>query len=227
MYEKQPRKRLSIKQWDLADRPREKMMMFGRTSLSNAELLAIIIGSGNANLSAVDLAKQILGSVGNNLHELSKLSYKDYCNRFKGIGPAKALNIIAALELGFRRKETAMLERQQIISSYDAYTHVAQFLLDLDYEAFYVIFLDIGNATAEELAAFDALPQKNRLYVRHAAGEHGGRDWFEAVRGSLSRRGYDAFPLIAFLNDPAAFAAPGAVGGPPGDRAAAGQLSGD
>ena len=62
MYEKQPRKRLSIKQWDLADRPREKMMMFGRTSLSNAELLAIIIGSGNANLSAVDLAKQILGS---------------------------------------------------------------------------------------------------------------------------------------------------------------------
>lgn len=145
MYEKQSRKRLSIKQWDLADRPREKMMMFGRTSLSNAELLAIIIGSGNANLSAVDLAKQILGSVGNNLHELSKLSYKDYCNRFKGIGPAKALNIIAALELGFRRKETAMLERQQIISSYDAYTHVAQFLLDLDYEAFYVIFLDIKS----------------------------------------------------------------------------------
>ena len=95
------------------------------------------------------------------------------------------------------------------------------------YDNLYVIFLDIGNATAEELAAFDALPQKNRLYVRHAAGEHGGRDWFEAVRGSLSRRGYDAFPLIAFLNDPAAFAAPGAAGGPPGGRAAAGQLSGD
>lgn len=144
-YGREQSKRLSIKQWDMADRPREKMMMFGRKSLSNAELLAIIIGSGNADLSAVDLAKQILDSVGNNLYELSKLSYKDYCNRFKGIGPAKALNIIAALELGYRRKETAMLHRQRIASSYDAYTQIAQFLLDLDYEAFYVIFLDVRS----------------------------------------------------------------------------------
>ena len=74
-------KRLNIKQWDTADRPREKLMNLGRQNLSNAELLAIILGSGNTKQTAVDLAKDILDSVNNNLHELSKLSYKDFCNR--------------------------------------------------------------------------------------------------------------------------------------------------
>jgi len=69
----------------------------------------------------------------------------------------------------------------------------------------YVIFLDIGNATEAERAAFDALPQENRLYLRHAAWEHGGRAWYERARGALCRRGYDSFPLVDFLNDPAAY----------------------
>ena len=76
-------KRLNIKQWDTADRPREKLMNLGRQNLSNAELLAIILGSGNTKQTAVDLAKDILDSVINNLHELSKLSYKDFCNRYQ------------------------------------------------------------------------------------------------------------------------------------------------
>lgn len=136
-------KRLNIKQWDTADRPREKLMNLGRQNLSNAELLAIILGSGNTKQTAVDLAKDILDSVNNNLHELSKLSYKDFCNRFNGIGPAKALNIIAALELGFRRKESSALQKTRITSSADAYGVLAQYLLDLDYEAFWIILLDI------------------------------------------------------------------------------------
>ena len=120
------KKRLSIKEWDISDRPREKLMNFGRTSLSNAELLAIIIGNGNTKQTAVDLAKEIMSSVDNSLHELSKLSYKEFCNRFDGIGPAKALNIIAALELGFRRKESEMLQKPKITCSKDAYTVFAQ-----------------------------------------------------------------------------------------------------
>ncbi len=137
------KKRLSIKEWDEADRPREKLMNLGRQSLSNAELLAIIIGSGNAKMSAVDLAKEILASVNNSLHELSKLSYMDFCKRFDGIGPAKALNIVAALELGFRRKSAEVLQKEKIASSYDAYLTVAHLMSDLSFETFWIILLDV------------------------------------------------------------------------------------
>jgi DNA repair protein RadC len=169
------KKKLSIKDWDISDRPREKMMNLGRKSLSNAELLAIIIGSGNTKQTAVDLAKEIMNSVGNNLQELSKLSYKDFCNKFDGIGPAKALNIIAALELGFRRKESEMLQKQRITSSKDAYTVLAQYLLDLEYETFWVILLDIRGKVLKTLCISEGGWNETSVDVRKifkAALEH-------------------------------------------------------
>lgn len=135
----------TIKDWDEADRPREKLMNLGRQSLTNAELLAIILGGGNKEKNAVDLAKEILLSVGNNLSELSKLSYKDYCNRFKGVGPAKAISIVAALELGYRRKQSTSLQRPVINSSNDAYNAIAHLLLEKDVESFYVLLLTNSN----------------------------------------------------------------------------------
>jgi DNA repair protein RadC len=135
----------TIKDWDEADRPREKLMNLGRQSLTNAELLAIILGGGNKEKNAVELAKEILLSVNNNLSELSKLSYKDFCNRFKGIGPAKAIGIVAALELGYRRRQSTTLQRPIINSSSDAYDAIAHYLLEKDVESFFVMLLSNNN----------------------------------------------------------------------------------
>ena len=135
----------TIKDWDEADRPREKLMNLGRQSLTNAELLAIILGGGNKEKNAVELAKEILLSVDNNLSELSKLSYKDFCNRFNGVGPAKAISIVAALELGYRRKQSTSLQRPIINSSSDAYNAVAHLLLEKDVESFFVMLLSNNN----------------------------------------------------------------------------------
>lgn len=135
----------TIKDWDEADRPREKLMNLGRQSLTNAELLAIILGGGNKEKNAVELAKEILLSVNNNLSELSKLSYKDFCNRFNGIGPAKAISIVAALEFGYRRKQSTSLQRPIINSSSDAYNAVAHLLLEKDVESFFVMLLSNNN----------------------------------------------------------------------------------
>jgi DNA repair protein RadC len=135
----------TIKDWDEADRPREKLMNLGRQSLTNAELLAIILGGGNKEKNAVELAKEILLSVNNNLSELSKLSYKDFCNRFKGIGPAKAIGIVAALELGYRRRQSTTLQRPIINSSTDAYDAIAHYLLEKDVESFFVMLLSNNN----------------------------------------------------------------------------------
>lgn len=135
----------TIKDWDEADRPREKLMNLGRQSLTNAELLAIILGGGNKEKNAVELAKEILLSVNNNLSELSKLSYKDFCNRFKGIGPAKAIGIVAALELGYRRRQSTTLQRPVINSSTDAYDAIAHYLLEKDVESFFVMLLSNNN----------------------------------------------------------------------------------
>ena len=95
--------RLPITQWAEEDRPREKMMLHGVSALSNAELLAILIGSGNTEDSAVELMRKVLAEYHNNLNELGKASIEELC-RFKGIGPAKAITILAASELGKRRK---------------------------------------------------------------------------------------------------------------------------
>mgnify|MGYP003549164694 CR=1 FL=1 len=102
--------KLTITQWAEEDRPREKMMLHGVSALSNAELLAILIGSGNTEDSAVELMRKVLNDYRNNLNELGKASIDELC-RYKGIGPAKAITILAASELGKRRKEAAIAPR--------------------------------------------------------------------------------------------------------------------
>lgn len=97
-------KPLNIKSWSPEDRPREKLLLKGKSALSDAELIAILIGSGTPTLSAVEVAKKVLQQSNNNLHELAKLSIKDL-TKTKGIGDAKAISIVAALELGRRRKD--------------------------------------------------------------------------------------------------------------------------
>ncbi|MDD2257276.1 MAG: hypothetical protein PHI57_09235, partial [Bacteroidales bacterium] len=96
--------RIRIKDWAKEDRPRERMMEKGATALSNAELIAILLGSGSQRESALDLAKRILDDVQNNLSELGKRSASGYCRIYSGIGPAKAVRVVAAMELGKRRR---------------------------------------------------------------------------------------------------------------------------
>lgn len=130
----------SIKNWAQEDRPREKLMQFGKKKLTNAELLAIIIGSGSKRESAVQLSQRILNSVNNNVNELSSLTYKDLINKFKGIGEAKAINIVAALELGNRRKD--VIEEKPIIKEPEqAYYVLNSDFADLDSETFWVLLL--------------------------------------------------------------------------------------
>lgn len=130
----------SIKNWAQEDRPREKLMQFGKKKLTNAELLAIIIGSGSKKESAVQLSQRILNSVNNNVNELSSLTYKDLINKFKGIGEAKAINIVAALELGNRRKD--VIEEKPIIKEPEqAYNVLNSDFADLDSETFWVLLL--------------------------------------------------------------------------------------
>ena len=105
-------KRLTIREWSEDDRPREKMLRKGTSSLSDAELLAILIGSGNRDESAVELARRIMRECDDNINELARLTIADLCKKFKGIGEAKAISIMAALELGKRRKTSDVLERK-------------------------------------------------------------------------------------------------------------------
>ncbi len=135
---------MDIKSWAEEDRPREKLILKGKSSLSEAELIAILIGSGTASLSAVDLAKQILQHTGNNLNDLARLTIKDLM-KFKGIGEAKAISIVAALELGRRRKDVEHLKKPKISSSTDVYEYMKAHLLDLSHEEFWVILLNRAN----------------------------------------------------------------------------------
>ncbi len=135
---------ISIKQWAEDDRPREKLMEKGRGALSDAELLAILIGSGSRNESAVQLCQRILAFYGNNLGELAKVGIEDL-KKFKGVGEAKAISIIAALEIGRRRKSEAQNENKKVMSSKDAYEFISEHLLDLPYEEFWVIHLNRAN----------------------------------------------------------------------------------
>lgn len=134
----------SIKNWHEDDRPREKLALKGRSSLSDAELLAIIMGSGNRDESAVELAKRILNSANNNWNELAKYSIVDLC-KFKGVGEAKAISIITAMEIGRRRNSQEVLERDKITSSKDAAIILQQQIGDLPNEEFWVMFLNQGN----------------------------------------------------------------------------------
>lgn len=136
----------SIKEWSIDDRPREKLINKGKSALSNAELLAILIGSGNINESAVELSKRILSAIDNNLLELSKFNVNDFKTKFKGIGSAKAVSIIAALELGHRRMQSQALQRTKIQTSNDAFKVIYENLADLPYEEFWIIFLNANNS---------------------------------------------------------------------------------
>ncbi len=134
-------KPLNIKDWNPEDRPREKLLLKGTSALSDAELIAILIGSGTANLSAVDVSKKVLLHGKNNLNELAKLSVKELM-KIKGIGEAKAITIVAALELGRRRKETDSEGKPKISSSKDAFELLRGDLMDLPHEEFWVLLLN-------------------------------------------------------------------------------------
>lgn len=136
--------RIGIKLWAEADRPREKLLLNGRRHLTDAELIAILIGSGNRNETAVDLSRRILGFYSNNLDGLGKVSVNDL-SKFKGIGEAKAIAIIAAMELGRRRKETAEPEVVKITTSTDAFEILLPVFADLNHEEFWILILNQAN----------------------------------------------------------------------------------
>lgn len=136
--------KLSIKQWAEDDRPREKLLHKGRLALSNAELIAILIGSGTKEESAVDLSKRILASTNDNLVDLSRLSISEL-SKFHGIGPARSITIIAALELGRRRREAEALKKRTISSSKDVFEVMQSALTDLHYEEFWILLLNRAN----------------------------------------------------------------------------------
>lgn len=134
----------TIKNWAEGDRPREKLLQKGREVLSNAELLAILIGSGSRNESAVELCQKILGKAGNNLNQLGKLSVKELMQN-KGIGEAKALTIVAALELGRRRRSEEALEKKKISSSASVFELMQPIVGELPHEEFHMIYLNNSN----------------------------------------------------------------------------------
>jgi DNA repair protein RadC len=134
----------SIKYWAEDDKPREKLMLKGKSALSDAELLAIIIGSGSRNESAVDLSKRILAQVHNNLNILGKLSLKQL-TEFKGIGKAKAISIIAATELGRRRRLEEVQELVKINSSRVIFDVMQPIIGELPHEEFWVLYLNNAN----------------------------------------------------------------------------------
>lgn len=133
--------KLAITQWALEDRPREKMMEKGAAALSDAELLAILIGTGNTEESAVELMRRLLLSCDNNLNSLAKWEVCDF-SKFKGMGPAKSVTLMAALELGKRRNLQHTKERLRISSSKDIYGIFQPIMCDLEREEFWVLLLN-------------------------------------------------------------------------------------
>ncbi len=139
-----------ISAWAEDDRPREKLQLKGKIALSDAELIAILLGSGSRNESAVDLAKRILQSADGNLIELSKMNIKELC-KFKGIGEAKAISIIAALELGRRRRQSEVIVKKKITCSKDAFEYFQAKIGDSSYESFYVLLLNTSNKIIRDI----------------------------------------------------------------------------
>lgn len=135
---------LKITEWAVEDRPREKLIHKGMASLSDAELLAILISSGTKDKSAVDLGRELLNLVNNNLNSLGKLSVSDL-TKLHGIGPARAVTIAAALELGRRRKLAEIPESFQIKCSKDVFELFQPLLSDLAHEEFWILFLNRSN----------------------------------------------------------------------------------
>lgn len=135
---------LNILKWAEEDRPREKLLLKGKSALSDAELIGILIGSGTRSLSAVDLSRLILKEVNNNLNALAKMNVQDL-KKFKGIGEAKAVSIVSALELGRRRKESEPEKFPAISCSKDVYELIKADLLDQPHEEFWVLLLNRAN----------------------------------------------------------------------------------
>lgn len=143
--------KLNIKSWAEEDRPREKLSAQGRRALSDAELIAILIGSGSRTETAVELSKRILHHYDNDLNKLGKASVNEL-SKFKGIGEAKAISIIAALELGRRRDNTEEKISDTITFSKDAYNVMRRHLMDLNHEEFWIILVNRSNKViAKEL----------------------------------------------------------------------------
>ncbi|MEG1585584.1 MAG: DNA repair protein RadC [Bacteroidales bacterium] len=136
---------MNIKEWAENDRPREKMLTNGLTALSDAELIAILIGSGNKDKSAVELSREILLRQNNDLNRLGKITVKELTNAHKGIGPAKAISILAALELGRRRNQSEVIKNFTVTSSRDVYQYFRPILADLKHEEFWVAYLNQSN----------------------------------------------------------------------------------
>lgn len=134
----------TIKNWSEEDRPREKLMQKGKSALTDAELIAILIGSGYKDKTAVDVAKSLLQEAGNDLATLAKYSLKQL-TKTKGIGEAKAISIVAALELGRRRKNSERPTVPKVTQSRDAFDYLYPHLADLDHEQFFILLLNRSN----------------------------------------------------------------------------------
>ena len=133
--------KLNINQWAEEDRPREKMERLGAQALSDAELLAILVGSGSPKEDAVSLMKRILADCNNNLNTLGKMSIHDLC-QYNGVGPAKAITILAACELGKRRQMETPEERPQLSTATRIYNHMHPVMQDLDVEEFWILLMN-------------------------------------------------------------------------------------
>lgn len=142
-------KKSVIKNWALEDRPREKLLNHGTHNLSDTELLAILLGSGTRNSSAVDLARQILESANNNLHQLGKLGISEL-KQIKGIGETKALMLLSALELGRRRTQSESAQKPKINSSKDVFNLLHPILGDLPHEEFWILILNRSNQVVDK-----------------------------------------------------------------------------
>ncbi|MBX7127658.1 MAG: DNA repair protein RadC [Cyclobacteriaceae bacterium] len=134
----------TIRSWSPEDRPREKMLLKGTTALSDAELVAILLGTGTSTVSAVELARRVLAAAGHDLNQLARLTIKDL-TKVRGIGEAKAVTIVAALELGRRRRQSESSEKIRITSSRDSFEQIRGQLMDLTHEEFWVLLLNRAN----------------------------------------------------------------------------------
>lgn len=165
----------SLKSWAEDDRPREKLMLKGKAALSDAELLAIIMGSGNRNETAVDLAKRMLADVGNNWHQLARLGLSDLC-KYKGIGEAKAIGIITALEIGSRKSLQLALEKPKITSSQKCFEVLQPYMADLNIEEFWAIFLnqknDVISIEKQSVGGISGTAVDHRLLFKSALEKH-------------------------------------------------------
>lgn len=140
----------SIKEWPVDERPREKVLRCGASALSKSELLAILIGSGSADESAVELMKKVMASCGDSMAELARMSVDELC-RFKGIGPAKAITIVAACELWKRRQADELIEKFSIRSSDDLFKYFYPLMCDLTVEESYVLLLNNRNRVIDNV----------------------------------------------------------------------------